>query len=81
MSQSETTLPETAALSLDPVARAPVGGHSGLDAQRLGQATSRRGLRGGQPVLDAARTAYLSTQWSGEHDRRPEPGLLRRTRV
>ena len=51
---------------------------TGFTAQVLGQANARRGLRGGRPVLQGARTAYLSTQWRGEDDRRPSPGLLRR---
>ena len=49
---------------------------SPVDAQLLGQPGARRGLREGAPALVRARTAYLSTEWSGGDDRRPEPGLL-----
>ncbi len=45
-------------------------------AQLLGQDGQRRGLRGGAPVLGAARSAYLDAEYSGEHDRRPPVGLL-----
>lgn len=50
-------------------------------AQVMGQDGARRGLRGGQPVLQAARAAYLETEWSGPDDRRPAPGLLKKTEV
>ena len=50
-------------------------------AQLLGQDGQRRGLQGGQPVLQAARGAYLETEFSGQGDRRPPAGLLRRTAV
>jgi hypothetical protein len=52
-----------------------------VEAQLWGQPGARRGLKGGAPVLDAARAAYLSAEWSGPADRRPSPGLLRRERV
>jgi hypothetical protein len=45
-------------------------------AQLLGQDGQRRGLRGGAPVLDAARSAYLGAEYSGENDRRPLSGLI-----
>lgn len=48
-----------------------------FEAQRLGQPGVRRGLKGGAPVLSAARGAYLSAEWSGETDRRPAPGLVK----
>lgn len=47
-----------------------------LLAQTLGQAHSRRGLRGGAPVLAAARRAYLGAEWTGAHDRRLGPGAV-----
>jgi hypothetical protein len=46
------------------------------DAQLLGQDGAKRGLKGGAPVLDAARAAYLDAEFSGEADRRPSAGLL-----
>lgn len=40
-----------------------------------------RGLRGGAETLSRARSTYLSTEWSGADDRRPEKGLLIRKAV
>ncbi len=45
-------------------------------AQTLGQAHPRRGLRGGPPMLTAARRAYLGAEWTGAHDRRLRPGAV-----
>jgi hypothetical protein len=50
-------------------------------AQLYGQAGQRRGLKGGAPVLEAARAAYLGVEFCGENDRRPAPGLLKRAVV
>lgn len=50
-------------------------------AHIYGQQGQKRGLRGGQPVLDAARTAYLETEYSGPDDRRPPKGLLKKTEI
>jgi hypothetical protein len=52
-----------------------------VDAQLYGQTGQKRGLKGGAPVLDAARTAYLEAEYSGEADRRPPPGLIMRSRI
>lgn len=78
MSPSETrsTLPALPA----PTRRgAQAAAAPGYAAQMLAQDGARRGLRGGAPVLAAARSAYLSTEWSGAGDRRLVPGALRRT--
>jgi hypothetical protein len=48
-----------------------------FEAQVLGQGGQKRGLRGGQPVLDAARAAYLDAEWRGGDDRRLPAGTLR----
>lgn len=50
-------------------------------AQMLGQTGQRRGLKGGPPVLDAARSAYLGTEHSGAAERRPQPGRAKDTDV
>ena len=50
-------------------------------AQVIGQDGQRRGLKGGPPVLDAARSTYLGTEYSGEKDRRPPAGKGTRTKV
>jgi hypothetical protein len=50
-------------------------------AQMLGQDGQRRGLRGGDPVRYAARSAYLGAEYSGENDRRPCSGLITKTAI
>jgi hypothetical protein len=32
-------------------------------------------------VLDSARSTYLGTEYSGEADRRPKAGLLKKTEI
>ena len=48
-----------------------------FDAQVFGQPGQRRGLKGGAPVLAAARGAYLAAEFTGAADRRPTPGLVK----
>lgn len=50
-------------------------------AQQIGQTGQKRGLRGGPPILDAARAAYLGTEYSGEAERRPPVGKTTRTDI
>jgi len=50
-------------------------------AHLLGQDGQKRGLRGGEPVRAAARSAYLEAEYSGENDRRPPSGLLMKTAI
>jgi hypothetical protein len=50
-------------------------------AQVIGQTGARKGLKGGPPVLDAARGSYLGTEYSGAGDRRPKPGKTTRTDI
>lgn len=50
-------------------------------AQLIGQDGQKRGLKGGPPVLQKARSAYLSVEWSGPNDRRARAGRLARTEV
>jgi hypothetical protein len=45
-----------------------------FSAQLLGQDGQKRGLRGGAPVLNAARSTYLGNEYSGDADRRPRKG-------
>jgi hypothetical protein len=47
----------------------------------MGQTGQRRGLKGGPPVLGAARSAYLGAEHSGAAERRPVPGKARDTDV
>lgn len=63
----------------EPPARpAPVAsvdpGAAAFAAQLMGQSGQRRGLKGGPPVLDAARSTYLGAEYSGAAERRPRPG-------
>jgi len=50
-------------------------------AQLIGQTGQRRGLKGGPPVLGAARSAYLETEHSGARERRPKPGRAEDTDI
>ncbi len=50
-------------------------------AQVLGQKGQKRGLKGGPPVLDAARSTYLGAEYSGKRDRRPRVGKTARTEI
>jgi hypothetical protein len=64
-----------------PPAPASDGGAVAFTAQLLGQSGQRRGLRGGPPVLETARSTYLETRYSGAADRRPKPGVAEDTDV
>jgi hypothetical protein len=57
------------------------GGFAEFAAQILGAGVRKRGLKGGPPVIDAARTAYLETEYSGPNDRRPRTGQITRKDV
>lgn len=59
-----------------PATAAPLPGDPAFSAQLLGQNGQRRGLKGGPPALDAARSGYLKTQHSGPGERRPKPGTV-----
>ncbi len=54
---------------------------AGYTAQVLGQSGQKRGLKGGPPVLEQARSAYLGTAFSGSGDRRPKPGRVTKTEI
>jgi hypothetical protein len=56
-------------------------GFAAFAAHLMGQPGQKRGLRGGQEVLDAARSTYLGTEYSGDSDRRPKAGLLKKTNI
>ena len=58
----------------------PLDGPAAFAAQLLGQPGQRRGLR--QPgTVEAARSAYLETEYSGPADRRPPKGLIKKTEI
>ncbi len=50
-------------------------------AQLIGQGGQRTGIRGGPPVMDAARSTYLGAEYSGEKERRPPVGKTGKTEV
>lgn len=56
-------------------------GAAAFAAQMMGQTGQRKGLRGGPPVLGAARSSYLGTEYSGPNERRPGPGKGKKTDV
>jgi hypothetical protein len=67
--------PEAAEPSARPAPTPPADpGASAFSAQLMGQTGQRRGLKGGPPVLDAARASYLGAEYSGAAERRPKPG-------
>lgn len=74
-------------VALEPVANPrsfkddPRRGLSEIAAQLMGQTGERRGLRAGEPLLDAARDAYNRTEWSGSYDRRARKGRQARTEI
>jgi len=59
----------------------PKGAYSPFAAHMIGQDNRRRGLKGGQPVLDEARARYLGAEYSGPADRRPQPGRITKTEI
>lgn len=83
--QQEAPPPATGAGRSDrvrPPAETPLAeGAAALSAHLLGQKGARRGLKGGAPVLDAAKEAYETTEWSGGADRRKKSGRKARTKV
>lgn len=59
----------------------PAAAAAAFAAQIIGQDGQKRGLRGGAPVLDAARSTYLGAEFTGEKDRRPPVGKTRKTEI
>ena len=57
------------------------GAFATFAAHLMGQSGQKRGLRGGQEVLDNARSTYLGTEYSGPADRRPRTGLIKKTEI
>jgi hypothetical protein len=57
------------------------GAFATFAAHLMGQSGQKRGLRGGQEVLDTARSTYLGTEYSGTADRRPKAGLIKKTEI
>jgi hypothetical protein len=59
----------------------PLDPAAAFAAQLIGQSGQKRGLRGGPPVLDKARSTYLGAEYSGDKDRRPPAGVVKKTEV
>lgn len=59
----------------------PARAEAAFAAQMMGQQGQKRGLRGGAPVLDAARSTYLKAEYVGEKDRRPPAGSTKKTEL
>lgn len=82
---SGTTLPERVQETLEPANPAedgpPLDPAAAFAAQLIGQSGQKRGLRGGPPVLDKARSTYLGAEYSGDKDRRPPTGVVKKTEV
>ena len=64
-----------------PPQAAPYQPPTNLDAHLIAQGARTRGLRGGQTVLDAARSTYLATEHSGPNDRRAAAGRITKTDI
>lgn len=60
---------------------ASAAGDAAFAAQVLGQGGQKRGLKGGPPVLEAAKSAYLGAEWSGPQDRRKPVGKIAKTEI
>jgi hypothetical protein len=61
--------------------RTPTQPPANLEAHLIAQGARTRGLRGGQKVLETARSVYLETEWSGPNDRRVRAGRITKTEV
>lgn len=64
-----------------PPPAAPRPAAAAFAAQLMGQEGQKRGLRGGPPTLDAAKSSYIRTQWSGTGDRRSRSGRGAKTEI
>jgi hypothetical protein len=73
-------LPVPVAPRDDPKA-APPPGPGVFAAQVLGQGGEKRGLKGGPPVLEGARSAYLQAEFLGPNDRRTRKGRITKTEI
>lgn len=81
VSPARTDDPARPADDAAPLDTAPLDPGAAFAAQLMGQTGQRRGLKGGPPVLDAARSSYLGNEYSGEKDRRPPAGGVKKTDV
>ena len=73
--------PETGRPRGKPGPRSAPAAPDAFSAQLLGQGGEKRGLRGGPPVLEGARSAYLEAEFLGPKDRRTRKGRITRTEI
>ena len=73
--------PASPAASTTPADTNPLDPAAAFAAQMMGQTGQRKGLKGGPPVMDAARASYLGAEYSGDKDRRPPAGLIKKTEL
>jgi len=71
---------ESSARPASPAAPPP-SADPAFSVQLMGQDGQKRGLRGGAPVLDAARSTYLGREYSGAKERRPSAGKTTKTEI
>ena len=76
--QDDPAEPARRATLIRDVSAAPAAAFA---AQLIGQGGQRTGIRGGPPVMDAARSTYLGAEYSGEKERRPPVGKTGKTEV
>lgn len=81
--QEHPNLPVLAPQTLpgQPAPSVAAGGPAIFTAHVIGEGEQKRGLRGGPPTLNAARSAYTQTEYSGRADRRARKGGLTRTEI
>ena len=72
-------VPPDPASPADPTS--PADPAAAFSAQLMGQKGQRKGLKGGPPVMNSARAAYLGNEYSGGNDRRPPSGLVKKTEI
>jgi hypothetical protein len=72
---------EPAAPAEEPHAPDKRPAQAAVQAHLLGQDGQKRGLKGGNEVLDKARATYLEREFSGRFDRRPRKGRITKTEV
>ena len=80
-STSRELVPVGPGESASPASPAAATADPAFSAQLMGQTGQKRGLKGGAPVLDAARSAYLGTEYSGSRERRPPVGKAKKTDI
>jgi hypothetical protein len=74
-------IPDPASPAVSAADTNPLDPAAAFAAQMMGQTGQRKGIKGGPPLMDAARASYLGAEYSGEKDRRPPAGLIKKTEL